>query len=204
MDLLLLGAGMGAVGGLMPSPLHLISLTQVALHRWLRAIFILLVPPVVVDSILLLVTFFFYQHIPAAVAHYVAYAGGIMLLGFATFALIELRRKSRQEMAESTVLTYASVSVATLAELTAPGTWVYWLAIAGPIIEEGRHQGYLHIVPFFAGSLFGYYGAALLSLWLMARGASLNKHFKKHLVLIANLLLLVIGISYLVRAYVGR
>ena len=32
MDLLLLGAGMGIVGGLLPSPLHLISLTQVALH----------------------------------------------------------------------------------------------------------------------------------------------------------------------------
>lgn len=35
MGLLLLGAGMGSVGGLIPSPLHMISLTQVALGRWL-------------------------------------------------------------------------------------------------------------------------------------------------------------------------
>jgi|ERR1043166_9549798 hypothetical protein len=204
MDLFLLGAGMGIVGGLMPSPLHLISLTQVALHRWVRAVFILLVPPLAVDGILLLVTFLFFQYIPPAIAHYIAYAGGAILLGFATFTLLELRRKTRQQMAESAVLTYASVSVATLTELTAPGTWVYWLTIAGPIIDEGRNKGYWHIVPFFAGSLLGYYGAALLALWLMAWGASLHKEFKKRLVLIANVLLLIIGMSYLVRAYVGR
>jgi len=195
---------MGMVGGLMPSPLHLISLTQVALHRWLRAIFILLVPPLAVDGVLLLVTFLFFQHIPPAVAHYIAYAGGVILLAFATFTLVGLRRRTREEMAESAVLTYASISVATLTELTAPGTWVYWLTIAGPVIEEGRKLGYWHVVPFFAGSLFGYYGASLLSLWLMVWGANLHKQFKTHLVLIANVLLLIIAISYLVRAYLGR
>jgi hypothetical protein len=195
---------MGVVGGLMPSPLHLISLTQIALHRWVRAVFILLVPPLAVDAILLLVTFFFFRYIPANITHYIAYAGGALLLGFASFTLFELRRKNREQMAESAVLTYASVSVATLTELTAPGTWVYWLTIAGPIIQEGRNRGYWHVAPFFAGSLLGYYGAALVSLWLMAWGPNLHQQFKKHLVLIANVLLLITGISYLLRAYLGR
>src|SRR3989449_7132853 len=63
MDLLLLGTGMGVVGRLIPSSLHLIALTQVALNRWMRALSILVGPPLVVDGALLLVTIFCYQYI---------------------------------------------------------------------------------------------------------------------------------------------
>ncbi len=204
MDLLLLGAGMGIVGGLIPSPLHLIALTQVALNRWARAISILLGPPLVADGALLAITFFSYRYVPHQIAHAVAYVGGAVLVAFGVYSLLEIRRKSREEMAQSATLTYASVSVATLAELTAPGTWIYWLTVAGPIIDEGRHKGYWHVVPFFAGGLVGFYGAAILSVWVMAWGASLHKQFKQRLLLAANLLLLVLGVSYLMRAYLGR
>ena len=203
MDLLLLGAGMGIVGGLFPSPLHLIALAQVALNRWARAILILVGPPLAVDGALLVVTFFFYQYVPHHIAHGVAYVGGVALMGFAGYSLYEMRGKSREEMAQSSKLTYAGVSVATLAELTAPGTWIYWLTVAGPVIAEGRAKGYWRVMPFFAGGLTGYYGAAIFSVWLLAWGAGLHKEFKKHLFLAANLLLLVLGISYLVRAYLG-
>ena len=204
MDLLLLGAGMGIVGGLFPSPLHLIALSQVALGRWARGILILIGPPLVVDGGLLLVTFFFYQYIPHNIAHYVAYVGGVALVAFATYALMEMRGKTREDMAQSSRLTYASVSVATLAELTAPGTWVYWLTIAGPIISEGRMKGYWHIVPFFVGGLVGFYGAAIFAVWVMAWGAGLHEKFKNRLLLVANRLLLVLGVSYLARAYLSR
>jgi hypothetical protein len=52
MDLLILGAGMGIVGGLFPSPLHMIALTQVALGRWLRAIYLIFGAPLMVDGCL--------------------------------------------------------------------------------------------------------------------------------------------------------
>jgi hypothetical protein len=204
MDLLILGAGMGIVGGLLPSPLYMISLTQVALGRWLRAIFVIIVPPLVVDGVLLLVTFFFFRLIPPGIAHYVAYVGGVALISFASYSLWESRHKTRQEMASSATLTYASVSVATLAEVAAPGTWVYWLTIAGPILAEGRQHGYWHVVPFFVGGVVGFYGAGVVAVWLMAWGAGLHKSFKKHLFLVANILLLIMGVSYLVRAYLGR
>jgi putative Mn2+ efflux pump MntP len=204
MDLLLLGLGMGVVGGLIPSPLHLIALTQVALNRWLRAIFVLLVPPLVIDGALLLLTFFFYQYVPQNIAHHVAYLGGGVLVAFGAYSLVETRRKSQEQMARSPMMNYASVSVAALAELGAPGTWIYWLTIAGPVIAEGRLKGYWHVVPFFVGGLIGYYGAAVFSTWLIAWGASLHKQLKKHLFLAANLLLIVLGISYLFRAYLAR
>jgi hypothetical protein len=204
MDLLILGAGMGIVGGLLPSPLYMISLSQVALGRWLRALFVMIVPPLVVDGILLLVTFFFFRLIPPGIAHYVAYVGGVALISFASYSLWESRHKTQQELAGSATLTYASVSVATLAEVAAPGTWVYWLTIAGPILAEGRQHGYWHVVPFFVGGVVGFYGAGVVAVWLMAWGAGLHKSFKQHLFLAANILLLIMGISYLVRAYLGR
>jgi hypothetical protein len=203
MDLLLLGIGGGVVGGLIPSPIHLISLTQAALHRWARAIFIVLGPPLLADGTLLLLTLLFYQYIPHRIAHYIAYGGGTVLLIFATYSLLKMRGRSQQELAGSAALSYASVTAATLAEVAAPGTWIYWLTIAGPILAEGRVQGYWHVVPFFAGSLVGYYGAAVLSVWLMARAAGLHKQFKSHLFLVANVLLLILGVSYIVRAYHG-
>ena len=86
-------------------------------------------------------------------------------------------------------------------EVTAPGTWVYWLTIAGPIIVEGRLESYWRIVPFFAGSLVGYYGAEFLSVWLMAWGAGAHKRFRRHLFLVANGLLIVLGALYFMRAY---
>ena len=204
MDLFLLGAGMGIVGGVTPSPLHMIALAQVALKRWLVAILVLVGAPLSVDTALLLLTFFFYQYIPSHIAHYVAYVGGVTLLCFGAYALLEHRRKTQQQMARSATLTHASVSVATLAELASPGTWVYWLTIAGPILNEGKKAGYGHIVPFFAGSLVGYYGAAVLALWLLAWGAGLYDKLKERLFLVANVLLLVLGVSYLWRAYFAR
>ena len=204
MDLLLLGAGMGIVGGLLPNPMQLIALTQLALNRWLRVILILTVPLLLIDGVLLLVTFFFYQHVPPNIAHYTAYVGGVVLIAFAGYSLWENRRKTPEEMARSANLTYASVTAATLAEVGDPGTWIYWLTIAGPILAEGRLKGYWHIVPFFVGGAVAYYGASILSVWLMAWGASLHKSLKRNLFLIANLLLLALGISYLLRAYFGR
>jgi len=204
MDLLLLGAGMGIVGGLIPSPLHLIALTQVALNRWGRAIFIMLGPPLTVDGVLLVLTFFFYRFVPHHIAHDIAYLGGAVLIGFAAYALAQMRRKTHEQMASSAALTFASVAVATFAELAAPGTWIYWLTVAGPVLAEGRQTGYGHVVPFFAGGVLGYYGAAIFSVWLIAWGASLHKSLQRYLLLAANLLLLVLGISYLFRAYLGR
>jgi hypothetical protein len=203
MGLLLLGAGMGIVGGIFPNPLHMIALTQVALGRWGRAIFVLMGPPLVVDGAFLFVTLFFYRLMPLRIVHYVAYVGGAVVIGFASYALWELRRKTQQEMAGSAVYSLAGVSVATLAEVAAPGTWVYWITIAGPILAESRVRGFGHVVPFFAGSLVGYYGAAILSTGLMAWGAGLHKRFRQHLILSANILLLLMGISYLVRAYLS-
>jgi hypothetical protein len=204
MDLLLLGAGMGIVGGMIPCPLHFIALTQVALNRWARAILILVGPPVVVDGAMLIVTFFFYHYIPSSIAHYVAYVGGVVLISFAGYSLNELRGKTQAEMANSAALTYAGVTTATLTELTAPGTWIYWMTVAGPILAEGHRRGYWYVVPFFAGGLLGYYGAAVVTLRVLAWGASLHKRFHERLFLAANILLLILGISYLVRAYFGR
>jgi hypothetical protein len=204
MDLLILGAGMGIVGGLVPSPLHMIALSQVALGRWARAMTVLIGAPLIVDGCLLLVTCLFYRFIPSGIAHYVAYIGGVALIGFASYSLREMRGKTQNEMANSAVLSYASVSVALLAEVASPGTWVYWLTVAGPILAEGRQHGYAHVVPFFLGGLIGFYGAAVFSLCLLAWGAGLHKRFKQHLFLAANVLLLLMGISYLARAYFGR
>jgi len=204
MELFLIGAGMGIVGGLFPSPLHMICLSQVALGRWVRGFFVLIVPPLVVDGCLLLVTLFSFRFVPPGIAHYVAYAGGTVVISFAGYGLWELRHKTQEEMADSAVLGYASVSVALLAELAAPGTWVYWLTIAGPILAEGRQKGFWHAVPFFAGSAGGYYGASVVSVLLMSWGAGLHKGFKKHLFLVANVLLLLMGLSYLVRAVLAR
>ena len=191
---------MGIVGGLVPSPLHLIALTQVALGRWPRAISILLGPPLIIDGALLAATLFFYSYIPRDIAHYVAYVGGVTLLTLASYALLHMRGKSQEELASSAPLTLASVTAASLAELSAPGTWIYWMTIAGPILADGRVVGYWHVVPFFAGGLVGYYGAAVLSVWLLAWGASLHRHFRRYLFLVANILLLILGVSYLIRA----
>jgi hypothetical protein len=203
MDLLLLGIGGGVVGGLIPSPIHLISITQAALNRWARAVFIVLGPPLVADGAFLLLTLLCYQYVPHHLAHYIAYVGGTVLLTFATFSLLKMRGQTQEELAGSVSLSYASVTAATLAEVAAPGTWIYWLTIAGPILAEGRIKGYWHVVPFFAGGLIGYYGAAVLSVWVMVRGASIHRQLKQHLFLAANVVLLVLGVSYLVRAHYG-
>ncbi len=204
MDLLIIGVGMGIVGGLVPSPLHMIALSQVALGHWARALRVLIGAPLLIDGCLLLVTLFFYRFIPPGIAHYVAYFGGVALIGFATYSLWELCAKTHHEMSESAALNYASLSVALFAEVASPGTWVYWITVAGPLLAEGRQKGYARVVPFFVGGIVGFYGAALFTLSLLVWGAGLHKRFKQHLFLAANLLLLLMGISYLVRAYVTK
>ena len=201
MDLFILGAGMGIVGGLLPNPLQMIALTQAALGRWGRALFVVIVPPTVTDGACLALTLLFFRLIPLGIVHYVAYVGGSVVTGFALYGLWNLRHKSQEEAAGAAAYTLAGVSVATLAEVSAPGTWIYWATIAGPILAEGRTRGYLHVVPFFAGSWVGYNGAALVSMCFMFWVAGLHKSLKRYLFLIANVLLLLMGISYFIRAY---
>ena len=194
---------MGIIGGLILSPLHLIALTQVSLNRWMHASLLLVVPPLLVDGVFLLITFFFYRHIPPSIAHYTAYAGGVALAAFGGVSLWKAPGKSPGGSAHCWPMTTSTVSVATLVEVTAPGTWVYWLTIAGPIIAEGREKGYWHVVPFFAASLVGYYGAAFVSVWLMNWGSGLHKDFNRHLFRVANVLLVIFGAWYFARAYFG-
>jgi len=201
MDLLLLGLGMGTVGGLIPTPLRFIALTQVRLGRWLRAALLLVGPPTLVDGLFFVLTFFFYRYIPLSIAHYTAYVGGAALAAFGGISLWKGPRQNSDGSVHSWALTYSNASVAALVEVTEPGVWVYWLTIAGPIIAEGRLEGYWHVVPFFAGSLVGYYEASFASVWLMAWGAGLHKDFNRYLYRIANVLLLVLGALYFARAY---
>ena len=201
MQLFLLGLGMGVVGGLLPTPLHLIALTQMTLKHWLRAVWVLVAPPTIIDAVFFLVAFFFYQLIPPDVAHYTSYAGGAALAGFGAYLLWGSPRKDPDKKEYSWKLSKGSLALATLVEASAPGTWVYWLAIAGPIIDEGRVQGYGHILPFFVGSLIGYYGASFLSVWLMAWGAGAHKRFRTLLFFAANTLMIVLGLLFIAREY---
>jgi hypothetical protein len=150
------------------------------------------------------VTCLFYRFIPTGIAYYVAYVGGVVLIGFASYSLWELRNKTEKELADSAAMSYAGVSVAVLAEVSSPGTWVYWLTVAGPVLAEGRQHGYGHVVPFFVGGLLGFYGAAFISVYLLAWGAALHVRVKQNLFLAANILLLLMGISYLARAWFGN
>ena len=56
-------------------------------------------------------------------------------------------------------------------------------------------------VTILVGSVVGFCGTAVFSVWLLAWGAGLHKQFKQHLFLAANVLLVVLGYSYLARAY---
>jgi hypothetical protein len=201
MQLFLLGLGMGVVGGLVPTPLHLIALTQMTLKHWARAAWVIIGPPTLVDVAFFLVAYFFYQIIPPGIAHYTAYAGGAALAGFGAYLLWGDRRVGTEKKEYSWKLSYGSLGLATLVEASAPGTWVYWLTIAGPIIAEGRLEGYWNIVPFFAGSLIGYYGASFLSVWLMAWGAGGHRRFRRLLFVAANALLIVLGALFITREY---
>jgi len=147
---------------------------------------------------------FFFRFVPTGIVRYVAYVGGLVLIGFAGRALWEFRRQSPEQVANSASYTFTGVAVAALAEAAAPGTWIYWLTIAGPILAEGHLHGYGHIIPFFAGGLVGFYGAAVFATGAIAWGAGLHRAFKPRLILGANVLLFVMGISYLVRAYLKK
>ena len=201
MELLLLGLGMGVVGGLLPTPLHLIALTQMTHKHWARAAWVLIAPPTAIDIVFFLATYFFYQFIPPSVAHYTAYAGGLALVGFGVYLLVEKPKKGEEKKEYSWKLTHKSLLLATVVEASAPGTWVYWLAIAGPIIAQGRVEGYKGILLFFAGSLVGYYGASFDSVWLLAWGAGAHKRVRRMLFIAANSLLIILGVLYIARAY---
>lgn len=201
MQLFLLGFGMGVVGGLLPTPLHLIAATQMTLKRWGRAAWVIVGPPTAIDIVFFFIAYFFYQFIPPSIAHYTAYGGGAALAGFGVYLMVACPGKKPEKKEYSWKLTYGNITVATLVEASAPGTWVYWLAIAGPIIAEGRVEGYWRVLPFFAGSLIGYYGASFLSVWLMAWGAGARKRFRQIMFFAANGLLIALGVLYILRAY---
>ena len=89
-------------------------------------------------------------------------------------------------------------------KLPPPGTWVYWLTVAGPILAEGRQHGYWPRGSVFPGWPRRLLWRGVVLCGLLAWGAGLHKRFKQHLFLAANILLLLMGISYLVRAYFGK
>ena len=97
MQLFLLGLGMGFVGGLLPTPLHLIAVTQMTLKNWVRAVWVLTAPVTLVDAVFFLIAYFFYQLIPPHIAHYISYAGFCVNESRCAYLLRENTRKGGKQ-----------------------------------------------------------------------------------------------------------
>jgi len=206
MSLLILGAGLGMVGGFLPSPLRIIAFGQAVLGRWWRALLVLLGPPLVIDGAFLVFAWACLRFVPLSFVHWVAYVGGA---GLIVYAVYSLWRATGWSSGAGVIgpgpseFTVRDVSLASSAEVLTPGNWIYWITVVGPILAEARTQGYLRVAPFFAGGLAGYYGASIGSTWLLAWGAGSYSRLANRLVVLGYGLLLVMGMYYFVRACLG-
>jgi threonine/homoserine/homoserine lactone efflux protein len=147
--LLLQGIALGFSAAVSPGPFQAYLLAQTTAHgprRTLPAAF----APLLSDGPIILIVLFILAQLPPWFLRLLNLAGGVLLLYLAYGAFRTFQHYSGGVL---TVSTGSSILQAALVNALAPGPWVFWSVLAGPLLIKGLQESLAAGLAF----LFGFY-----------------------------------------------
>lgn len=189
------GVTLGFSAAVSPGPFQAYLLAQATAHGWRRTLSAAFAP-LLSDGPIILIVLFILAQVPDSLLRALNIAGGLFLFYLAYGAF---RTFLTYTGAGTDPSTSGSILRATMVNALAPGPWLFWSILAGPILVEAWEQSPAWGVAF----LFGFYlllvGGNIVFITLFAATRRLGPQVTRLLNGIAALGLLALGLYQLGR-----
>lgn len=152
------GIGYGFAAAVQPGPLQTYLISQALMKGWRRSLPAAFAP-LISDGPIITLCLLVLSQLPISVQRFLYIAGGMFILylaygAYRSWKVFDARLPSPVGAAGQSILKAA------LTNLLAPGAYIFWTVVTGPILIRGWREDPLY----GAGFLLGFYGAMISSL----------------------------------------
>lgn len=153
-----LGIGYGFAAAVQPGPLQTYLISQALVKGWQKSLPSALAP-LISDGPIIALCIFVLSRVPAGLQNFLYLAGGFFVLylaygTFRTWRNVDPTLPSPESSSRQTLLQAA------LTNILAPGAYIFWTLVTGPILLRGWRETPMHGI----GLLFGFYATMIVSL----------------------------------------
>lgn len=153
-----LGIGYGFAAAVQPGPLQTYLISQALLKGWQRSLLSALAP-LVSDGPIIALCLLVLSQVPVQLQRFLYIAGGLFVL-YLAYGTYKSWKNFDAELAPTEVSSRGSLLKAALTNILAPGAYIFWTLVTGPILIRGWRETPLHGISL----LLGFYVTMILSL----------------------------------------
>ena len=152
------GIGYGFAAAVQPGPFQTYLISQALLKGWQRSLLSALAP-LISDGPIITLCLFVLSQVPPWLQRFLYIGGGIFVL-YLAYGAFKTWRSFDPQVPTGETGSRKSLLNAALTNLLAPGAYIFWTLVTGPILIRGWHEN-----PFFGVSfILGFYITMILSL----------------------------------------
>lgn len=202
MESLLLGCALGLFAGMVPGPFLTLVATTSLQNGLSAGLKVALIPlgtelPILLASVLVL------TQLPDSILQWIGICGGLLILYMAWRVERDARNPAlEKDEFESLKGRYLRVA---LVGLLAPGPWVFWFLIAGPLFLNRWSVSSWHGMVFVSAFFGCFIGMMMLVAWAVATGRKrLSQKWYRRALRGAAVILLLVGFALIWQSWVGN
>lgn len=158
MPYIVLGIGYGFAAAVQPGPLQTYLISQALMKGWRKSLPAALAP-LVSDGPIIALCLLVLSRVPLSLQRFFYIAGGLFIL-YLAYGAYKSWKTSDPHLPSTDAATGQSLFKAALTNLLAPGAYIFWTVVTGPILIRGWRENPLYGVSF----LLGFYIAMIGSL----------------------------------------
>src|SRR6266496_4848746 len=152
------GIGYGFAAAAQPGPLQTYLISQALMKGWKKSLASALAP-LISDGPIIALCVLVLSQVPAWLQRFLYIAGGLFVLSLA-YGAYQSWRKFDPHLPSPETGTQQTILKASLTNALAPGAYIFWTLVTGPILIRGWRETPLHGISF----LLGFYITMILSL----------------------------------------
>lgn len=153
-----LGIGYGFAAAVQPGPLQTYLISQALLKGWQRSL-ISALAPLISDGPIIALCLLVLSQVPVQLQRFLYIAGGLFVL-YLAYGTYRSWKNFDPELPLTRISSRGSLLKAALTNILAPGPYIFWTLVTGPILIRGWRETPLHGISL----LLGFYVTMILSL----------------------------------------
>lgn len=153
-----LGVGYGFAAAVQPGPLQTYLISQALLKGWRKSL-ISALAPLVSDGPIIALCLLVLSQVPIGLQRFLFIAGGLFVL-YLAYGTYKSWRDFDPQVASNEISSGGSLLKAALTNILAPGAYLFWTLVTGPILMRGWRETPLNGISL----LLGFYVTMILSL----------------------------------------
>lgn len=197
---LIQGLGFGLAAASQPGPLQTYLITQALTRGWNKSL-VNALAPLVSDGPIILLCVSILSQVPDWFQRFLHLGGGTFILYLAYGAFKSWRDFDvNAPQAESKI---SGLPRAAMVNALAPGAYIFWTLVTGPILVRGWRETPVHGITFLAGFYIAMIGTLAAIIIIFGTASKLGPKFNRGLLGISSLALFGFGLYQLWRGAIG-